>query len=117
MKEYTVGVDVEVGGYTLKTSETVDAYSEEEAKTDAETKVFDNLLVVATNVEPENEEDDCSEFTVTVSVEHGGYAQETTETVDSYSEDQAKEDAIEKVKDNIITNATSAECEDEDDED
>ena len=50
-----------------------------------------------------------NEYEVEVSIEYGGYSITAIEIVDSYSEEEAKESAEQKVLDNLLVNGTSSE--------
>ena len=111
MRDYIVEIVIEHGGYSLESEIEISAYSEEEARDGAIEKVMDNLLFCATNVEREEED---SEYNVTVSIEYGGYSLESDEYINAYSEEEAKDGAIEKVRNNYLLNANNVECEVED---
>jgi len=114
MKEYTVTVEIESGGYTLEAEEKISAYSQEEAYSAAESKVFDNLSIFGTvDYEPEEEGED---FEIGISVEYQGYNIRNTmeiSTMEYTDEEDAKDAACEKTLDNLTVNAISHEVEED----
>jgi len=111
MRDYTITLDIESGGYSIETEVEVTAYSVEEANSEAESKVFDNIGYF-TNIK--DKEEDNTDYEVTVSIEFQGYSMDNTISVNAYSEAEASECAIEKIRDNLTVNATDYQCEDED---
>jgi len=54
-----------------------------------------------------------NEYTVNLEVSYGGYTFDTSEIIDAESVSEAREVAIEKVRDNLLINATEAETDEE----
>jgi len=108
MKKYTVITEIEFQYETMEVEIEVEAYTEEEAHTIAETKVFDNIFVIVhdvKNTNKESKEDEVSEYLVSISIEcNDKVLNDITILEDSNSEEEASVSVKEKtLKDIVIT--------------
>lgn len=105
LNNYSVETSLEYQGYSIDNTVDVEAYNEDEAAAEAIEGIIRNVLIYSCDTRVDGDEDDydtSKEYEVTVRLESNGHTLDFDLCIDAYTEDEAEEEAISKVRDNLV---------------